>query len=134
VAKAYSSAVLNRDAESIWNIVKGFNNLPSWHPAFAKSDFDSARNARVIVLADESHLIETLEGFDNEERLIRYSITETELPIVSYLGTLKVTPESDQSCKIEWSAEFEAEAGSEDEIKDALEGVYMAGFEALEKM
>lgn len=133
MAKAFSSATLAAPAGKVWDVVKGFNNLPDWHPAFRESEIDSASNSRVMKLSDGSPLLERLEAFDNAGRMMRYSITRTELPIKTYLGTLKVSEAGNNSCQIEWSADFEAEPGKTDEMKEALEGVYQAGFEALEQ-
>lgn len=133
MSRAYSSAILEASADDVWSIVKGFNNLPDWHPSFAESKFVSFGNTRVIVLADGSSLVETLEGFNNRDRVIEYSIIETELPIQSYNGTLRVTPVSERTCEIAWFAEFEAENGSETEMREALRGVYLVGFEALKE-
>lgn len=131
MAKAYSKMDLDAPAGKAWDILKGFNNMPSWHPAFSESNFDSGSNSRVMVLADGSPLIEALEAFDNDAMMLRYSITETQLPITSYLGTVRVTETADDSCAVEWFSDFEAEAGKTGEMKEALEGVYEAGFAAL---
>ena len=133
MAKAKSSAILNHSADDVWHVVGGFNNLPSWHPAFRESDLQSSTNSRMMVLADGSPLVERLETFDNAGRMMRYSITQTELPITSYLGTLRVTPDGAGKCKIEWFAEFDAEPGKEDEMREVLENVYTAGFEAVDQ-
>ena len=131
MAKAYSRATLNAPASQVWDVVKGFSNLPAWHPAFSESVFDAQTNSRVMKLADGSPLIEALEAFDNDARMMRYSITQTHLPITYYVGTIRVTEVDAGSSAIEWFSDFEAEAGKTQEMKDALEGVYVAGFDAL---
>ncbi len=131
MAKAYSSATLEASASDVWDIVRGFNNLPGWHPAFAESDFDSVSNSRVMKLSDGSPLVESLEAFDNEQWTMRYSITMTELPITRYLGTIKVSEADEGHSVIEWFADFDAETGQTEDMKTALESVYEAGFNAL---
>ena len=53
----------------------------------------------------------------------------------NYVATLRLTPVTDgDRCFIEWSAEFDCDAGMEDELSTGIGGnVFQAGFDALKR-
>ena len=123
-------------AETIWKLIGGFNALPDWHPAIAKSEIETEGNTtfRRLSLVGGGSILEKLEKSDEDGHLYSYSILESPLPIANYSATIRVTDNEGGGCTIEWSSEFEASGAPENEAVKAIEGIYQAGFDNLRKM
>ena len=122
-------------AQTVWSVVGGFNALPDWHPAVAKSETQTEGGAKVrtLSLAGGGTIVERLEQVDDKERAYTYSILSGPLPVADYTATIRVR-ESGAGCTIEWSSEFTPSGAPESEAAAAIRGVYEAGFENLKKM
>jgi hypothetical protein len=54
--------------------------------------------------------------------------------VANYNATIKVSETEGGGCSIEWSSEFEAQGGPENDAAKAIEGIYQAGFDNLRKL
>ncbi|MFQ6018433.1 MAG: SRPBCC family protein [Kiloniellaceae bacterium] len=136
MAKVSLSSNYPVSAENIWKLIGGFNALPDWHPAIAKSEIETEGNTtlRRLSLVGGGEILEKLEQSDEDERLYSYSILNSPLPVANYTGTIRVREAEGGGCSIEWSSEFEPSGAAEGDAVKAIEGVYQAGFENLKKM
>ena len=136
MAKVSLSSNYPASAETIWKLIGGFNALPDWHPAIAKSEIETEGNTtyRRLTLVGGGSILEKLEKSDEDGHLYSYSILESPLPIANYAATIRVTDSEGGGCTIEWSSEFEASGAPENEAVKAVEGIYQAGFDNLRKM
>jgi hypothetical protein len=50
------------------------------------------------------------------ERLLRYDIVETDLPVRDYVGTARVIPDGDDRSTIEWTSTWENDPEVEPEM------------------
>jgi Polyketide cyclase / dehydrase and lipid transport len=137
MAKVNLSQDLPVPAQAVWSVVGGFNALPDWHPAVAKSDTktDGGAKVRTLTLAGGGTITERLEQVSDKERAYTYSILSGPLPVANYSATIRVREsDSGSGCTIEWSSEFTPSGAPENEAVAAIRGVYEAGFENLKKM
>ncbi len=90
---------------------------------------------RRLYLAGGGALLERLEAVDDNQRVLRYSIVESPLPVGDDLATLRVRDRGDgASCTVEWSREFEPVGAPESDAVKAIEGIYQAGLENLKRI
>ena len=137
MAKVNSTTNLPVPASAVWAVIGGFNALPDWHPAIAKSDLEQkdGNKVRTLTLAGGGGtIVERLDASDDKARTYSYSILSGPLPVANYHATIKVSEAGSGGCAIEWSSEFDAEGAPESDAAAAVRGIYEAGFENLKKM
>jgi uncharacterized protein YndB with AHSA1/START domain len=136
MASVDMSVSLNASAEQVWNVVRGFDALPRWHPAVARSDEtrEGGKTLRKLTLHGGGEIVEELERHSDGTRSYSYTILHSPLPVAGYRSELSVRDEGVGRCKVHWSCTFEPSGGSEADATTAIRGVYQAGFENLKKM
>jgi len=138
MTKVSATTDLAVPAQTVWDVIGGFNAVPDWHPAVAKSETTEESGAKVRTLTlvgGAGKIVERLESVDPGERTYTYSILSGPLPVANYVASIRVREKSNgQGCTIEWSSEFEAAGASEGDAAAAVRGIYEAGFENLKRM
>ncbi|HET8610878.1 MAG TPA: SRPBCC family protein, partial [Burkholderiales bacterium] len=79
-------------------------------------------------------IIERLEDVSDTEKIYRYSITDSPLPVSNYISEIKVTDNGDGTTTMEWSGQFDPRNASENDAVKVVRGIYQAGFDNLQKM
>jgi len=120
-------------ADTVWQMIGGFNALADWHPAIEKSELDEGGEVRTLSLAGGGSITERLEEHNDAERTYTYTITQSPLPVANYKSTIKVL-EEEGGCKVEWSSLFDPHGATEGEASEVIEGIYKAGFDNLRKL
>ena len=139
--RVYTSSVIDAPADSVWQQVRDFNGLPSWHPAIAESRIEAGapsdrigcvRNFRTRDGGVIREQLLTLSDFEYE---CTYSILESPMGVDNYIATLKLTPITDGNRTFaEWSAEFDCAPDRERELTQLIgQGVFQGGFDALKQ-
>jgi hypothetical protein len=129
------SAKVPVPADQVWNIIGGFNALPTWHPAVKESKLDAGGRVRTLELAGGGSITERLEHFDEKDRVYSYSILQGPLPVKNYVATIKVKQNADgKGCTIDWWSEFVPAGAPEADAVKVVQGIYQAGFDSLQKM
>ncbi|WP_460149172.1 SRPBCC family protein [Pseudomonas sp. S3_E10] len=119
-------------ADTVWQLVGGFNSLPDWLPLIAKSEPGEGGRLRHLTTADGGTIIERLQTFDNVARTYSYTIEASPFPVSAYLATLQVEALTDTSAKVTWSGVFTPTADiTEEAAQELFTGVYQGGLEAL---
>ena len=139
--RVYTSSVLDAPADAIWQIVRDFNGLPSWHPAIAESRIEAGAPSdrigcvRNFRLRDGGVIREQLLTLSDFEYECTYSILESPMGVDNYIATLKLTPITDGNRTFaEWSAEFDCAPDRERELTQLIgQGVFQGGFDALKQ-
>jgi len=137
MTKISMSTDLNVSADQVWQLVGNFNALPDWHPEVEKSQLTKKGQERRLSLVGGGTVVERLEAMDQKSRTYSYSIVDSPLPIKNYKATIKVTgkgPGGKGGCQVEWSSEFEASTGFENDVLKDLQGMYQSGFDNLKKV
>jgi hypothetical protein len=137
MTKVHLTTELAVPAEMVWNTIGGFNALPDWHPAIAKSvvEKEGANRLRRLSLVGGGEIVERLERSDDKERVYSYSILSGPLPVANYTASIRVRQaKGGQGCTVEWSSEFDPAGAPESEAAKVIRGIYEAGFENLKKM
>ena len=79
-------------------------------------------------------LVERLEEVSPTERLYRYSILESPLPISDYFSEIRVKDNGDGTSTVEWSSDFKVNSSSERDVVKTVQEVYQAGLDNLGKL
>jgi len=121
-------------ADEVWDRIGDFGDL-SWHPAAKATDLLDSGDfiQRIVTLPDDAVIIERLDDMDDVGKSYFYSIVESPLPVSAYRSTLVVTAVED-GCEVSWRSEFEANGVDDESAKNAVAGIYEAGFSALAKL
>lgn len=136
MAKVRMETRLNISADKLWQTIGGFNTLPDWHPAVAKSEAtgESKGSTRTLSLAGGGTIVERLEESSATERLCRYSILSGPLPIADYVAEIRVKDNGDGTSTLDWSSEFKPKGVPDGEAVKIVQGIYQTGFDSLKKM
>ncbi|HET7634979.1 MAG TPA: SRPBCC family protein [Burkholderiales bacterium] len=136
MAKVRMETELAVPANILWQSIGSFSALGDWHPAIEKceSDGDRKGSIRKLSLIGGGTIIERLEDVSETEKIYRYSITDSPLPVSNYLSEIKVTDNGDGTSTMEWSGQFDPRNASENDAVKVVRGIYQAGFDNLQKM
>ena len=136
MAKVRMETKLAASPEILWQTIGGFNALPAWHPAVAKSEStgETKGSTRTLSLVGGGSIVERLEELSPTERVYRYSIVSGPLPVADYAAEIRVIDNKDGTSTVEWSSEFQPKNASEPDAIKAIQGVYQAGFDHLRTM
>ena len=129
------STRLGVPADQVWEVVGHFNALPEWHPAVEKSELGEGGSIRRLTLVGGGSIVERLERTSDDDRVYRYSILESPLPVANYSAEIRIHPHEDgNSCTVAWSSDFQAAGATPETALETIRGIYEAGFENLRKM
>lgn len=141
------SVTIAAPADKVWDAVKNFNELNTWHPAVATDEIVSGTNntpgaVRLLTLKGGGTIKEKLLEFDATGHRYRYSIVEGVIPVTHYSSSLVVTSIANDKTLVTWSGRFkrknlgDAPADNENDAAatDAITGVYQSGLDNLKKI
>ncbi|MCV0395550.1 MAG: SRPBCC family protein [Rhizobiaceae bacterium] len=133
------SSVIDAPIEKVWERIRDFNGLPSWHPRMVESEIEDGKAAtdigavRRFKVASGATIREKLVAFSDRDHLTTYAIIEHPAPISNHTATLKLEPVTDGNRTFaSWTSTFDAPADKGDEIAAGMgENVFQGGFDAL---
>lgn len=141
MARVYVSSVIGASADKVWDRIRDFNGLPSWHPRIAESQIedglpsDKVGCIRDFRLQNGDRIREQLLGLSDHDYTCTYAILESPMPLNDYVATLRLTPVSDgDRTFIEWSAEFDCAPDDEAGLVEGISSnVFQGGFDSLKR-
>ena len=141
MARVFISSVINAPSDRVWERIRGFNDLPRWHPRIRDSRIEDALPqdkvgcVRNFNLQNGDNIRERLLGLSDYDMSCTYSILESPMPLEDYVATIRLTPVTDgERTFAEWSAEFSADPADEDGLVDGIgSDVFQVGFDALKR-
>ncbi|NLP62714.1 SRPBCC family protein [Paraburkholderia sacchari] len=132
MAQASASIRIPDSADSVWQLIGGFNSLPDWLPYIPSSELSEGGRVRHLANPDGETIVERLEAFDNRARSYTYSILEAPFPVTEYRSTLQVREiDGGHAAQVDWSGEFTPSGVSDEEASRLFEGIYRDGLQAL---
>lgn len=132
--------------DKVWNLVKDFAALHSWHPAVEKSETTAGNETgslRTLHLKGGGTIVEELTRYSADERRLAYRMKDPgPLPVTNYSSTLSVNPDAGGGSVVEWRGAFyrgDPNGNPPPEKNDeaaiaAVTGVYKAGLGNLKKL
>ena len=140
--RPYASGVVAAPVDKVWAQVRAFNDLPAFLPAIGHSELvegvDGQVGAvrRLTLAAGGDPFDERMIVLDDPGRSYTYTFTGANpFGVRRYISTVRVCPVTDTGESfIEWWAEYDADAGEEEELtRTFAQDVYAAGIEGLRK-
>lgn len=141
------TATVDAPAAKVWDAVKNFDGLNTWHPAVASDQIVEGKNnqvgaVRLLTLKDGGTIKEKLLGYHPAGRSFKYAILEGVLPVSDYTSTVSVKAAKGGKSVVTWSGQFKRKnvgdhpAANEDDktATDTMGTVYQAGLDNLVKM
>jgi len=145
--KVEESVQIKAPADKVWAKVSNFNDLGAWHPAIKSTEITSGENnkvgaTRLLTLQDGGTVKEKLLGYNSKKMTFKYSIIESVLPVSSYVSSVTVMAEKDNTTKVVWKGSFKRKdlsdkpaAGQDDATATkTITSVYRGGLDNLKKI
>jgi len=156
--KVEETIIIKAAPADVWNAIKGFDSIHTWHPAIESTKASGNDNGatRTLTLSNGGTIEESLKKVDHEKMVMNYQITSMsnageiddhgtphEVPVVpvsKYKSWLTVKADADGS-KVSWKGKFfrayhghesiPPKALDDNTAKAAISGIYKAGLESL---
>jgi hypothetical protein len=137
---SYFSLNIDAPASNVWDVVKDFGGLDTWHPMFSGDVIKSGTNnqigaVRTLTIQDGPSFDEQLMVWDDHERHYTYRVIDPNpLPIKNYSSTMRVMQLSPGVTNVTWTSTYENNSGGEMpdvELIALINGAYAAGLDAL---
>jgi mxaD protein len=134
--KVTMSTPVAMNADALWQAMGSFAAIGNWHPMMEKveSEGEKKGSMRTLQLIGGAKLVERLEEVSPTERLYRYSIIESPLPISNYFSEIRVKDNGDGTSMVEWSSDFDVNTGNETDVVKTVQEVYQAGLDNITKL
>jgi mxaD protein len=104
--KGLESITINAPVDAVWDVIKQFDAIASWHPDVKASSVDG-KNAsdgiRTITLQNGGQLVESLDYYSDKDHEYNYRLkTEnvTAFPVSSYTTNLQVKAGDDANTSV----------------------------------
>jgi len=147
VLSVTKTTTVNAPVAKVWDAVKNFDGLNTWHPAVATDKIVEGTNnqigaVRLLTLKDGGTIKEKLLGYDPAHHSFKYAILEGVLPVSDYTSTVSVKAAADGKSVVTWSGQFKRKdvgdhpaANADDKTAtDTMGAVYQAGLDNLGKV
>lgn len=127
------TATIPRDPETLWNEIGRFDSVGEWHPMLDSVETFGA-GVDVIRVAHSrggGEQIERLQSLDASQRMYRYTMERSSMPVCDYTGEFRIEPADVAASRITWSASFELTAEGDGRAVEAVRKFLQAGTESL---
>lgn len=134
----YISDVIDAPIEKVWDVMRDFNDMPSYHPGIKASIIEGQRPSDQIgcvrrLTLGEGFVRERLLCLDDGNYAFTYEIIEGSLPVRGYVAGVRLHRVTEGNRTFaEWWADFEVVGVDRDMmIAHIGNNVFAAGFKAV---
>jgi mxaD protein len=140
---AQQSIEIKASPKTVWDVVKNFDGLSKWHPAFKGDVIKSGKNntkgaMRTLTLGSGESFDEELLKFDDQKMFFRYRIVgDSPFPITHYVATMSVKKAKGGMTKVIWQGKFLNKPGNEktdEEVVEMINGAYRTGLDNVKQL
>jgi uncharacterized protein YndB with AHSA1/START domain len=140
MAKSYASTVIDAPADRVWERIRDFNGLATWHGGLvSQSEIEDGKTGdqiggiRSFTLTDGTHIREQLLAHSDLERSYTYDFQKTPFDVDNYCATIRVTPVTDGGKSfVEWWTTFDCDRDQQEHWTGFFASqVFQGGFDAL---
>lgn len=144
--KVTETIQIDAPPEAVWDRIKDFSGLHTWHPAVESSettDGNKIESHRTLHLKGGGTIVERLTKYSAEQRSYSYRMDdEGPVPVTNYSSTISVVAGSGAGSTVEWRGAFYRGDPNNDpppERNDeaaitAITGIYQSGLANLRKL
>jgi mxaD protein len=137
---------INAKPADVWNVVKDFDGLVNWLPAFSASPLVKGKNGqigavRALTLKDGPTFTEELLAYTDAGMSLTYSVIESPLPIDHYQSSMAIRPSASGGSIVSWIGTWKRknprdnppEAEGDAATLKLISGAYRLGLETVKK-
>ena len=117
---------LDCSAKHLWSILSDVGRC-DWVPTIEKITLTG--DCRLFEMEGMGTITEKILLKDNDQMILQYSAIETPAPIEHHLATMKIIPDNDLKCYLEWTTEIEPEI-----FADSIHQGMLVSIEGIEKV
>tara|TARA_Y100000590_G_C15689123_1_gene1002729 strand:- start:7 stop:534 length:528 start_codon:yes stop_codon:yes gene_type:complete len=107
--KLKESITINAKPEEVWNVIKDFGKIDSWHPSISKVESDGKNRTIYYSPRNDTPIKQKLENYNPEKMMYKTSITEVDIknfPVNTYTANISVKKNDDGTSTVLWKAAF----------------------------
>ncbi len=107
--KLKESITINAKPEEVWNVIKDFGKIDSWHPSISKVESDGKNRTIYYSPRNNTPIKQKLENYNPEKMMYKTSITEVDIknfPVNTYTANISVKKNDDGTSTVLWKAAF----------------------------
>lgn len=143
VLNSYQSINIKAPISKVWDAVKDFGGLHTWHPVFSNDVIKSGTNnvpgaIRTLTIKDGPSFDETLLTWDASKRRYSYNVIDPNpLPLKGYVSVMEVIQVAPGVAGIVWTSSYQNNSGGkmkDEELIAFLNGAYKAGLDNVKSM
>ena len=108
--KLSETAEFNCSAANLWSILSDVGRC-DWVPTIEKITLDG--DCRLFEMEGMGIITEKILLKDDGNMILQYSAIDTPAPIEHHLATMKIIPDGDFACLLEWTTEIAPEIFSD---------------------
>lgn len=134
----YISDVIDAPIESVWEVMRDYNDMPSYHPGIKKSVIENNLSSDQVgcirrLTLGEGYVREVLLCLDDRNYVFTYEIIEGTLPVRGYVAGVRLHRVTEGNRTFgEWWADFEVVGADRDAmIAQIGNNVFAAGFKGV---
>lgn len=112
-------------AQDVWNILSDFGGIKVGGPIESfEIEGEGVGAVRTIGMGG-GRIVERLDVHDPDGITFTYSIINDDppIPVSNYSATVKIIPDGDSACTVDWTGTFEA-VGDEEAAMGLVRGIY----------
>ncbi len=140
MAKVEYRALIDGNADRVWNVLKRFGSISQWHPAISQSSIEDSQPdglvgcIRRLTLQDGAVLREKLLSVDAVDLQFSYGFVESPLPVDNYIASVRLIPlTGEDRTVILWSATFDTRGPDpQGQMSASIESLIIGGHESLQ--
>lgn len=117
---------LDCSAKHLWSILSDVGRC-DWVPTIEKITLNG--DCRLFEMEGMGTITEKILLKDNDQMILQYSAIETPTPIEHHLATMKIIPEGDFKCYLEWTTEIKPEI-----FADSIHQGMLVSIEGIKKV
>ena len=117
---------LDCSAEYLWSILSDVGRS-DWVPTIDKITLDG--DCRLFEMEGMGTITEKILLKDNEHMILQYSAIKTPSPIEHHLATMKIIPDGESACFLEWITEITPEI-----FADSIHQGMLVSIEGIKKV
>ena len=107
--KIKESITINAKPEEVWNVIKNFEKINTWHPSISKVESDGKNRTIYYSPRNNTPIKQKLENYNVEKMMYKTSITEVDIkffPVSTYTANISVKGNDDGTSTVLWKAAF----------------------------
>ncbi len=134
----YISDVIDAPIEKVWEVMRDYNDMPSYHPGIKQSVIENSLPSDQVgcirrLTLGEGYVREVLLCLDDRNYVFTYEIIEGTLPVRGYVAGVRLHRVTEGNRTFgEWWADFEVVGADRNAVIAQIgNNVFAAGFKAV---